>query len=55
MKLALVTHAEHPKLRGTFPDIWPAFMGMVTASHPAKALEPDWVPPVVAQRPPPIG
>jgi GNAT superfamily N-acetyltransferase len=26
MKLALVTHAEHPKLRGTFPDIWPAFM-----------------------------
>jgi len=36
-------------------DIWPAFMGMVTASHPAKALEPDWVPPVVAQRPPPIG
>ncbi|WP_293904198.1 phytanoyl-CoA dioxygenase family protein [Phenylobacterium sp.] len=32
-------------------DIWPAFMGMVTASHPAKALEPGWVPPVVAQRP----
>lgn len=32
-------------------DIWPSFMGMVTASHPAKALEPDWVPPVVAQRP----
>ena len=27
MKLALVTHAEHPKLRGTLPDIWPAFMG----------------------------
>ncbi|HJQ74001.1 MAG TPA: hypothetical protein VJ814_03880, partial [Gaiellaceae bacterium] len=26
MKLALVTHAEHPKLRGTLPDIWPAFM-----------------------------
>ena len=26
MKLALVTHAEHPKLRGTFPDIWPEFM-----------------------------
>src|SRR4051794_41697800 len=26
MKLALVTHAEHPKLQGTFPDIWPAFM-----------------------------
>jgi len=32
-------------------DIWPSFMGMVTASHPAKALEPGWVPPVVAQRP----
>jgi ectoine hydroxylase-related dioxygenase (phytanoyl-CoA dioxygenase family) len=32
-------------------DIWPTFMGMVTASHPSKALEPDWVPPVVAQRP----
>jgi ectoine hydroxylase-related dioxygenase (phytanoyl-CoA dioxygenase family) len=31
-------------------DIWPPFMGMVTASHPAKALENDWVPPVVAQR-----
>ena len=26
MKLALVTHAEHPKLRGTLPDIWPEFM-----------------------------
>ena len=33
-------------------DIWPSFMGMVTASHPSKALEPGWVPPVVAQRPP---
>lgn len=31
-------------------EIWPPFMGMVTASHPAKALEPGWVPPVVAQR-----
>ena len=26
MKLALVTHAERPKLQGTFPDIWPKFM-----------------------------
>ena len=26
MKLALVTHAEHPKLRGTLPDFWPEFM-----------------------------
>ena len=32
-------------------DIWPPFMGHVTASHPRKALEPDFVPPVVAQRP----
>jgi ectoine hydroxylase-related dioxygenase (phytanoyl-CoA dioxygenase family) len=33
-------------------DIWPSFMGMVTASHPSKALAPDWVPPLVAQAPP---
>lgn len=33
-------------------DIWPSFMGMVTGSHPAKALEPGWVQPVVAQRAP---
>ena len=32
-------------------DIWPTFMGMVTASHPSKALAPDWTPPIVAQRP----
>ena len=32
-------------------EIWPSFMGMVTASHPAKALDPDWIPPIVAQRP----
>lgn len=31
-------------------NIWPPFMGQVTASHPLKALEPGWVPPVVAQR-----
>ena len=30
-------------------EIWPPFMGMVTASHPAKTLEPDWVPPVLTQ------
>lgn len=29
-------------------DIWPPFMGHVTASHPLKALDPDWVAPVVA-------
>ena len=32
-------------------ELWPSFMGMVTASHPAKALAPDWVPPIVSQRP----
>jgi ectoine hydroxylase-related dioxygenase (phytanoyl-CoA dioxygenase family) len=31
-------------------DIWPPFMGHVTASHPTKSLDPAWVPPVVAQR-----
>ena len=31
-------------------DIWPSFMGMVTGSHPAKALDPGWVPPVEEQR-----
>jgi len=30
-------------------ELWPQFMGMVTGSHPKKALEPDWVPPLVAQ------
>jgi ectoine hydroxylase-related dioxygenase (phytanoyl-CoA dioxygenase family) len=32
-------------------EIAPPFLGMVTASHPAKALEPGWIPPIVAQRP----
>ena len=32
-------------------EIAPPFLGMVSASHPAKTLELDWVPPVVAQRP----
>jgi GNAT superfamily N-acetyltransferase len=26
MKLAIVTHAEHPELRGTLPSLWPEFM-----------------------------
>jgi ectoine hydroxylase-related dioxygenase (phytanoyl-CoA dioxygenase family) len=30
-------------------EIAPPFLGMVTASHPSKALEPGWVPPIVAQ------
>jgi ectoine hydroxylase-related dioxygenase (phytanoyl-CoA dioxygenase family) len=33
-------------------ELWPTFMGMVTGSHPAKSLEPGWVPPIVAQAPP---
>lgn len=32
-------------------EIAPPFLGMVSASHPAKSLKPGWVPPVVAQRP----
>jgi ectoine hydroxylase-related dioxygenase (phytanoyl-CoA dioxygenase family) len=34
-------------------ELWPSFMGMVTGSHPAKSLEPGWVPPIVAQAPRP--
>ena len=34
-------------------ELWPSFMGMVTGSHPAKSLDPDWVPPLVAQKPQP--
>lgn len=26
MRLAVVTHAERPRLRGTLPDLWPEFM-----------------------------
>lgn len=32
-------------------ELWPSFMGMVTGSHPAKSLEPGFVPPIIAQRP----
>ena len=32
-------------------DIWPPFMGHVTASHPLKTLEDGWVPPVLQGRP----
>jgi len=32
-------------------ELWPSFMGMVTGSHPKKALAEDFVPPIVAQRP----
>jgi hypothetical protein len=30
-------------------NIWPPFMGQVTASHPLKALQPGWAPPVMMQ------
>ena len=32
-------------------EIAPPFLGMVSGSHPRKALEPGWVPPIVAQAP----
>ena len=32
-------------------ELWPSVMGMVTGSHPAKSLEPGWVPPIVDQAP----
>jgi ectoine hydroxylase-related dioxygenase (phytanoyl-CoA dioxygenase family) len=44
--------AMSPRLQALLGyEIWPPFMGMVTASHPAKALEADFVPPVLAQAP----
>ena len=47
-----MVRAMSPRLQALLGyEIWPTFMGMVTASHPLKALAPDWVPPVVAQRP----
>ena len=30
-------------------DVWATFMGHVTSTHPLKSLEPDYVPPIVAQ------
>ena len=36
MKLALVTHAEHPELRDTLPDLWPEFM------HHDQAVQAFW-------------
>ena len=32
-------------------EIAPPFLGMVSGSHPRKSLEPDWIAPIVAQRP----
>ncbi|MGH8540411.1 MAG: phytanoyl-CoA dioxygenase family protein [Stenotrophobium sp.] len=31
-------------------SIWPPFMGQVTARHPMKALQEDWIAPVLADR-----
>lgn len=40
-----------PRLQGLLGyDIWPPFMGHVTASHPLKALEPGWTAPVLSDR-----
>jgi ectoine hydroxylase-related dioxygenase (phytanoyl-CoA dioxygenase family) len=47
-----LVRAMSPRARALLGyEIAPPFLGMVTASHPAKTLEPGWVPPVVAQRP----
>jgi ectoine hydroxylase-related dioxygenase (phytanoyl-CoA dioxygenase family) len=47
-----VARAMSPRARALLGyELWPSFMGMVTGSHPAKSLEPGWVPPIVAQRP----
>lgn len=44
--------AMSPRLQSLLGyDIWRPFMGMVSSVHPRKALEPGWVPPVVAQDP----
>jgi ectoine hydroxylase-related dioxygenase (phytanoyl-CoA dioxygenase family) len=46
------TRAMSPRLQALLGyEIWPPFMGMISSVHPRKALEPDWVPPVMAQRP----
>lgn len=40
-----------PRLQGLLGyEIWPPFMGHVTASHPLKTLEDDWVAPVLRDR-----
>ena len=47
-----MVRAMSPRLQALLGyEIWPSFMGMVTASHPSKALASDWIPPVVSQRP----
>ena len=32
-------------------DIWPPFMGQVTARHPMKTLQTDWIAPVLSDKP----
>ncbi len=45
-----VVRAMSPRARALLGyELWPSFMGMVTGSHPAKSLDPDWVAPIVAQ------
>ena len=47
-----LARAMSPRMRSLIGyEIWPGFMGMVSGSHPKKALAEDFVPPVVAQRP----
>jgi ectoine hydroxylase-related dioxygenase (phytanoyl-CoA dioxygenase family) len=47
-----VVRAMSPRARALLGyELWPSFMGMVTGSHPAKSLDPDWVAPIVAQAP----
>lgn len=44
--------AMSPRLQSLLGyEIWRPFMGMISSVHPRKALEPDWIAPVVAQRP----
>ncbi|MFN3521613.1 MAG: phytanoyl-CoA dioxygenase family protein [Phenylobacterium sp.] len=48
---ASMVRAMSPRLKQLLGyEIWPPFMGQVTASHPLKALEPGFRPPVVVQR-----
>jgi ectoine hydroxylase-related dioxygenase (phytanoyl-CoA dioxygenase family) len=47
--------AMSPRLQALLGyEIAPPFLGMVTASHPRKTLEPGWVPPILAQEPPSV-
>lgn len=46
-----IVRAMHPRLQRLLGyEIWPPFMGHVTASHPLKALEDGWRAPVLENR-----